>query len=72
MVRLEDGLGWDKLCPFIGKDIPDVPYPRVNDTAEFQRLATMDLFASWKKTGLKMASLIVPLIGASIWFARQR
>ncbi|CAI0642896.1 unnamed protein product [Colletotrichum noveboracense] len=72
VVRLEDGLGWDKLCPFIGKDIPDVPYPRVNDTAEFQRLATMDLFASWKKTGLKMASLTVPLIGASIWFARQR
>ena len=28
--------GWEPLCNFLGKPIPDVPYPRVNDTAEFQ------------------------------------
>jgi len=24
--------GWEPLCRFLGKDIPDVPFPRVNDT----------------------------------------
>jgi len=28
--------GWDPLCRFLGIPVPDVPYPRVNDTAEFQ------------------------------------
>jgi Sulfotransferase domain len=28
--------GWEPLCKFLGLPIPDVPYPRVNDTVEFQ------------------------------------
>lgn len=27
--------GWKPLCEFLGKPIPDTPYPHVNDTAEF-------------------------------------
>jgi hypothetical protein len=30
--------GWEPLCKFLGKPIPDVPYPHVNDTKEFQRI----------------------------------
>ena len=29
--------GWEPLCAFLGKPIPDAPYPRVNDTASFRR-----------------------------------
>jgi hypothetical protein len=36
VVKLEDGLGWKKICPFLGVDIPTVPYPRMNDTKQFQ------------------------------------
>ena len=28
------GDGWGPLCDFLGKDVPDVPFPRVNDKAE--------------------------------------
>jgi hypothetical protein len=28
--------GWEPLCKFLNKPIPDKPFPRVNDTAEFQ------------------------------------
>jgi Sulfotransferase domain len=28
--------GWEKLCPFLGKDIPDKPWPHINTTKEFQ------------------------------------
>ncbi|KAI9703735.1 MAG: hypothetical protein M1836_007505 [Candelina mexicana] len=27
--------GWEPLCKFLGRDVPDTPFPRVNDTAEF-------------------------------------
>ena len=28
--------GWGPLCAFLGKPVPDVPYPHVNDNAEFK------------------------------------
>lgn len=31
--------GWEPLCAFLGCDVPDEPYPRVNDTADFKKLA---------------------------------
>ncbi|CAK5274564.1 unnamed protein product [Mycena citricolor] len=27
--------GWAPLCTFLGKDIPDTPFPRVNDSEQF-------------------------------------
>ncbi|CAO3629773.1 unnamed protein product [Mucor hiemalis] len=35
LLVLELGEGWDRLCHFLGKEVPDVPYPSVNSTAEF-------------------------------------
>jgi hypothetical protein len=29
--------GWGPLCAFLGKPVPDAPFPHVNDTAEFER-----------------------------------
>ena len=29
--------GWGPLCKFLGVEVPDEPFPRVNDTAEMQR-----------------------------------
>ena len=29
--------GWEPLCAFLGKPVPDQPFPHVNDTAEFQK-----------------------------------
>lgn len=28
--------GWEPLCEFLGVPVPDVPFPRVNSTAEIQ------------------------------------
>ena len=30
VMELAKGDGWEKLCPFLGKKIPDVPFPHVN------------------------------------------
>lgn len=32
--RLADG--WGPLCEFLGKDVPDVEFPHVNETAALQ------------------------------------
>ncbi|KAL0933490.1 uncharacterized protein CTRU02_212453 [Colletotrichum truncatum] len=72
VIRLEDGLGWEQICSFLGHEVPDVPYPRVNEAEQFQKMVMRDMLLSWTKTSLKIASVIVPIVGASVWFARQR
>lgn len=47
------GSGWDTLCDFLGTEIPDVPYPNVNDKEMFVGVhkAILDratVFAVWK------------------------
>ncbi|KAJ7457748.1 hypothetical protein FB451DRAFT_1047209 [Mycena latifolia] len=32
LLEYEVGEGWDRLCAFLGNDIPDTNFPRVNDT----------------------------------------
>ncbi|KAI8890205.1 hypothetical protein K501DRAFT_237163 [Backusella circina FSU 941] len=32
---MELGEGWDGICKFLNKDVPDVPYPRSNSTDDF-------------------------------------
>ncbi|CAO3629789.1 unnamed protein product [Mucor hiemalis] len=37
LLVLELGEGWEKLCAFLGKEVPDVPYPILNSTQDFQQ-----------------------------------
>ncbi|KAI8080305.1 P-loop containing nucleoside triphosphate hydrolase protein, partial [Gilbertella persicaria] len=37
LLIMELGEGWDRLCAFLGKEIPKEPYPNSNSTAEFQK-----------------------------------
>ena len=30
--------GWAPLCAFLGKDVPDVPFPRFNEGAQFEQM----------------------------------
>jgi hypothetical protein len=36
LLEYELGSGWDPLCSFLGKEAPDVPFPRVNESAIMQ------------------------------------
>lgn len=39
---MQVGEGWEGLCKFLGKEVPDVPYPRINSKDEF--LKNMEVF----------------------------
>lgn len=41
VLNVTAGEGWDKLCPFLGKPIPDMPFPKANVT----RIRWMDVHA---------------------------
>lgn len=30
--------GWEPLCAFLGKQVPDTPFPHVNDSASFRKM----------------------------------
>ncbi len=34
VLDLANGDGWEQLCPFLGKRVPDVPFPRANTSAD--------------------------------------
>lgn len=33
LLEYELGSGWEPLCKFLGKEVPDVPFPRINEAA---------------------------------------
>lgn len=37
LLVLELGEGWDRLCSFLGKDVPDTPYPSTNATKDWNK-----------------------------------
>ncbi|KAI9472090.1 MAG: P-loop containing nucleoside triphosphate hydrolase protein [Benjaminiella poitrasii] len=34
LLVMQLGEGWERLCEFLGKSVPDVPYPHVNSTVD--------------------------------------
>ncbi|KNG89360.1 hypothetical protein ANOM_002662 [Aspergillus nomiae NRRL 13137] len=38
VVKLEDGLGWEQICPFLDLPIPEEKYPRGNEPDKFHRI----------------------------------
>lgn len=60
------GDGWEPLCQFLGKPVPDVPFPNVNDKAHMnETLAIMakQSIVNVLKNGLRYA---VPLAAAGL------
>jgi hypothetical protein len=57
--------GWEPLCQFLGVPVPAEPFPRVNDTAEFQRRVTFITLFCWAL--LLFPVLLLGVILLAIW-----
>ena len=66
--KLEDG--WGPLCEFLGKPVPDVPFPHVNDSEALQELLTIvirrGLYNSFKRALRFMFPLAILGLGIGL------
>ncbi|KAJ6786534.1 hypothetical protein PWT90_08192 [Aphanocladium album] len=63
------GDGWEPLCAFLGKDVPDVPFPRLNDSANRKQGQKASEYAVFLTSAKTMAVLAVGVgaIGTALW-----
>ena len=59
-LNLKDG--WEPLCKILGKDVPDVPFPHLNETAALDRILAEK---AW--LGLKWWSILVSFLAIGIF-----
>lgn len=61
--------GWAPLCEFLGKEVPESAFPKVNETAVWKE--TLRIGESWnriKRVGVAM-SIVLPVLigGVMVW-----
>jgi len=65
------GEGWERLCAFLGEDVPEGDFPRVNETAEFgERVMIMNRQALGRvarRVRWWVGGVVVPVVGVA-WF----
>lgn len=67
--KLEDGFGWEEICPFVGVDIPETKYPRGNAPAEMEKMFIEVMGPRIRRAAFKiLTSVLVPVVGVAAWF----
>ncbi|KAI0182398.1 hypothetical protein EV127DRAFT_449680 [Xylaria flabelliformis] len=69
VARLEDGFGWEQICPFLGHSIPATRYPRGNAPEEFKKMGDEVLVPRIKKAGLMaLSTALIPVLSVGAWY----
>ncbi|KAE8368004.1 hypothetical protein BDV27DRAFT_142384 [Aspergillus caelatus] len=63
LIKLEEGLGWEQICPFLDLPNPDEKYPRGNEPEKFQKLLEDTLKPRVQRAALKVGALAVTALG---------
>ncbi|KAL8354531.1 hypothetical protein RB601_004098 [Gaeumannomyces tritici] len=71
VLNLEEGLGWEKLCEFLGDEIPDVPYPRTNDPNEFKNIVSPHIEAGLNRAMGVVAGAAAVAAGVGFWLLKS-
>jgi hypothetical protein len=50
--------GWEPLCKFLGKEVPDVPFPRGNEKADLHKRIEAYSRAEARIFGMKLTQLV--------------
>ncbi|KAI1386597.1 P-loop containing nucleoside triphosphate hydrolase protein [Hypoxylon trugodes] len=69
--KLEDGFGWDEICPYLGVPVPDTPWPSLNTPEEFHEIGAPKIKAALMKGFVATTSIIVPIVAVGIWAFRK-
>lgn len=63
--RLKDG--WEPLCEFLGKPVPDVPFPRLNSMDDLNTKVASQMRTAWLVLGSLAGG-----VSAVVWYAFLR
>ena len=66
--------GWGPLCKFLGKPVPDEPYPHVNRPDDIIKMQTFVWWLAVAKTAQKVGGTVLALgvVAGAVWYARNR
>ncbi|VUC22503.1 unnamed protein product [Clonostachys rosea] len=64
------GDGWEPLCGFLGKEVPDIPFPRVNERKQHKVKATSNFYRICLQLGWAMLpwAVAVAAVAYTAWF----
>ncbi|KAG5974547.1 hypothetical protein E4U55_008164 [Claviceps digitariae] len=62
--RLEDGLGWEQICPFLGVPIPDEPFPDANVQENFKKVVGGWTACRIRRAVWRLSVAAVPVLGS--------
>ena len=54
--------GWEPLCKFLGKPVPDVPFPRVNETKAVQEKVQLYIEESLRRAAIRIGKQMIPVL----------
>lgn len=60
MFKLEDG--WEPLREFLGRPVPDVPFPRVDETAAVNEKIKLYIAEGYRRTLLGLMKRVAPML----------
>ncbi|KAI1657855.1 P-loop containing nucleoside triphosphate hydrolase protein [Daldinia decipiens] len=69
--KLEDGFGWDEICPYLGVPIPDEKWPPLNTLEEFGEAATPRMKTTFMKGMFGTTSIIALIVAVGLWYLRK-
>lgn len=72
LLEFQPSDGWGPLCEFLGKPIPDTPFPHLNEQAWFDEKTSLILKMGMTKLLYKVGLALVPVLVAGaawVWFA---
>ncbi|KAI1127390.1 P-loop containing nucleoside triphosphate hydrolase protein [Nemania abortiva] len=68
--KLEDGFGWEELCPYLGVPIPEIPWPALNTPEEFHSIVRPKIQTAISK-GMAGVTTIIAVAAIGIWYGRK-
>jgi hypothetical protein len=58
--------GWEPLCTFLGKKVPEAPFPYVNDLAETKRRSAFLIRKGMLRSLQKLTFVVGPIVVAAL------
>ncbi|KAE8373850.1 hypothetical protein BDV26DRAFT_271010 [Aspergillus bertholletiae] len=72
VIKVEEGLGWEQICPFLGVPTPSQEYPDRNEPARFQAIAEGVMTPMFARALIKLATVSIPIVGVMAWVVMKQ